>query len=393
MSQHFVFYNSAEDGYAGGTEKYKTQVILNHDGSNHWLSPAQLTSTCKINVKYFPFDRQKCPLKFGSWTYAGNKLTMTSTSDSADTSMFLPNGEWHLISMPAKLNKVFYPCCEDPIYDVTLTLNIKRKPLYYVFNLIVPCALIATLTLIKYFLPPESGEKVGLGITVLLAMTVFLLLVADTLPSTSDSIPLLGQYFIVTMFDTAFSLVATCGILIFFHRNPSTHPMPRWVRVVVLGYMARVFCFKDLNEDLEMKVALQPPRRKSIDSLNGVEFELQTLPKEQEFDNTKYCYEEEEEDEEEESICSLPPSMMNTPVLRRKRYKNCMEQIECTEKILEGVNVLADDVRAREEEERLREEWRIAALVLDRVFFWFFLFTTLLCSFLIFYRDAVTGDL
>lgn len=367
---------------------------MKHDGSNHWFSPAQLTSTCKINVKYFPFDRQKCPLKFGSWTYAGNKLTMTSTSDTADTSMFVPNGEWHLLSMPAKLNKVLYPCCDDPIYDVTLTLDIKRKPLYYIFNLIIPCASIATLTLVKFFLPPESGEKVGLGITVLLAMTVFLLLVADTLPSTSDSIPLLGQYFIVTMFDTAFALVATCVILIFFHRNPSTHPMPRWIRVIVLGYMARVFCFNDLNEDLEMKVALQPPRRKSIESLSGTEFELQTLLKEQEIDHPKPEKEEEEEedDEDEESICSLPQSVMTTAVFKGKRNKNDVDQIQCTERILEGLNVLADDVRARQEEERLREEWRIAALVLDRVFFWFFLFTTVLCSFLLFYRDAVTED-
>ena len=302
-------------------------------------------------------------------------MTMTSTSDQADTSMFVKNGEWHMVSFPAKLNKVYYPCCTDPIYDVTMTLELKRKPLYYVFNLIMPCALIATLTLLKFFLPPESGEKVGLGITVLLAMTVFLLLVADSLPSTSTSIPLLGQYFIITMFDTAFSLVATCVILIFFHQNPATHPMPRWVRVIVLGYLARIFCFKDINEDLEMKVALQPSRRKSMDSLAGTEFDHQTMLSEQEIDNPRSADRDE--------------SIVNTLVVR-KRSRNTMEQIQLTEKLLEGINVLAEDVKARQEDERLREEWRIAALVLDRVCFWIFLFTTILCSFLLFYQDAVT---
>ena len=120
-------------------------------------------------------------------------MILTATSESADLKAFVANGEWTLISMPAKSNKKFYNCCKYPFYDVTLHLIISRKPLYYVFNLIIPCALIATLTLIKFFLPPESGEKVGLGITVLLAMTVFLLLVADSLPSTSESIPLLGE--------------------------------------------------------------------------------------------------------------------------------------------------------------------------------------------------------
>ena len=309
---------------------------------------------------------------------------MTSTSEQADTSMYVLNGEWHLVSMPAKLNKVFYNCCNYPFYDVTLTLDIKRKPLYYVFNLIMPCALIATLTLIKFFLPPESGEKVGLGITVLLAMTVFLLLVADSLPSTSEHIPLLGQYFVVTMFDTALSLVATCLILNFFHRNPSTSPMPRWVKVVVLGYMARVFCFKDINQELEMQAAHQSQKRKSVESLAGTDLERHTLLNE--------AVDFPRRPQREENACSAPTSDVNTPIMGRKRSRHAMDQPEFTEKLLEGINVLAEDVRARQEDERLREEWRMAALVLDRVFFWFFLFTTVLCSFLIFYRDAVTED-
>ena len=77
---------------------------------------------------------------------------MTSTSEQADTSMYVLNGEWHLVSMPAKLNKVFYNCCNYPFYDVTLTLDIKRKPLYYVFNLIMPCGLDCHPDLDKVFL-------------------------------------------------------------------------------------------------------------------------------------------------------------------------------------------------------------------------------------------------
>lgn len=309
---------------------------------------------------------------------------MTSEGDSADLSKYVLNGEWHLVSMSAKKNKVRYNCCIHPFHDVTLTLEIKRKPLYYVFNLIIPCALIATLTLIKFFLPPESGEKVGLGITVLLAMTVFLLLVADSLPSTSEHIPLLGQYFVLTMFDTALSLVATCLILNFFHRNPSTSPMPRWVRVIVLGYMARVFCFKDINEELERQDAQQSQGRRSVESLPGTDIERHTLLSE--------AVDIPRQTQREENAVLTQSSGMNTPVMGRKRSRHTMDQMEFTEKLLEGINVLADDVKSRQEDERLREEWRIAALVLDRMFFWFFLFTTVLCTFLIFYRDSVTEE-
>ena len=45
-----------------------------------------------------------------------------------------------------------------------------------------------------FCLPPESGEKVSLGVTVLLAMTVYQLLIAETIPPTSEVIPLIGGY-------------------------------------------------------------------------------------------------------------------------------------------------------------------------------------------------------
>lgn len=48
------------------------------------------------------------------------------------------------------------------------------------------------VALLTFFLPPESGEKISLGITVLLSLTVFLLLVAETMPPTS-AVPVVGK--------------------------------------------------------------------------------------------------------------------------------------------------------------------------------------------------------
>lgn len=35
--------------------------------------------------------------------------------------------------------------------------------MYYFFNLIVPCVLIASMALLGFTLPPDSGEKLSLG--------------------------------------------------------------------------------------------------------------------------------------------------------------------------------------------------------------------------------------
>lgn len=58
----------------------------------------------------------------------------------------------------------------------------------------IPCMLLSMLTCLTFCLPVESGEKVSLGLTVLLSFSVFMLLVAESMPATSEFIPLIGKF-------------------------------------------------------------------------------------------------------------------------------------------------------------------------------------------------------
>ena len=49
------------------------------------------------------------------------------------------------------------------------------------------------MVLLSFILPPESGERIGLGITVLMAMAIFQELTSNKLPADSNYIPLLGK--------------------------------------------------------------------------------------------------------------------------------------------------------------------------------------------------------
>ena len=73
-----------------------------------------------------------------------------------------------------------------------LQFQFKRRPLYYLFNLVIPTMFLSLVAMLTFFLPPESGEKISLGITVLLSLTVFLLLVAETMPPT-NTVPVIGE--------------------------------------------------------------------------------------------------------------------------------------------------------------------------------------------------------
>lgn len=60
--------------------------------------------------------------------------------------------------------------------DVTFTIQIRRRTLYYFFNLIVPCVLISSMALLGFTLPPDSGEKLTLGMyDTILNMSIYIL--------------------------------------------------------------------------------------------------------------------------------------------------------------------------------------------------------------------------
>lgn len=52
-----------------------TKALVKSDGEVIWNPPALYKSTCEIDVEWFPFDVQTCPLKFGSWTYDGYEVS------------------------------------------------------------------------------------------------------------------------------------------------------------------------------------------------------------------------------------------------------------------------------------------------------------------------------
>lgn len=79
-------------------------------------------------------------------------------------------------------------------------MQMRRKPLFYVFNMILPCLLITLVALLGFYIPSDSGEKVTMGITTLLSMTVFLMLVAENMPATSDVLPLVGLKLLLRVF-------------------------------------------------------------------------------------------------------------------------------------------------------------------------------------------------
>ncbi len=157
-----------------------------------------------------------------------------------DMSNYIPSGEWAIVDIPVEKVKKKYPCCPKTFSEIVFKVRMRRKVLYYLFNLILPCSIIACLALLAFCIPPMSGQRITLSITVMLAMSVFLNFAWVRLPVTSESVPLLAKYYMITMTEIGLSLFANCVTLNYFYRDDALHYLPRCFRVAFMAWMAKV---------------------------------------------------------------------------------------------------------------------------------------------------------
>jgi len=84
----------------------QSRAMVSNEGVVFWPPPAKLRSSCKMDITYFPFDDQKCRMKFGSWTYDGFQVDVTNRSAGVDLANYVFSGEWELLSISIVRNEV-----------------------------------------------------------------------------------------------------------------------------------------------------------------------------------------------------------------------------------------------------------------------------------------------
>ncbi|XP_048581252.1 neuronal acetylcholine receptor subunit alpha-3 isoform X2 [Nematostella vectensis] len=347
-----VLYHNIGFGETGAIYKFDTRATIMHNGYTEWFAPTEIHSICAIDITYFPFDEQFCKMKFGSWSYSGRQLNLTSKGDSADLSKYTKSGEWDLLGMRAVRNVVKYSCCPDPFIDITFTMHIRRKVLFYLTNLIAPCIVLATLTVFSFQLPLESGERIGLVITIWLGLTVFMLVFTENVPRTSEVIPLIGKYSFLVMCVVSCSLIVTCCILKVFNKDPNIK-MSSWFKKLIFKVLGPLLMMKPPKNDESS--ATRGDKIRSLLSrgkLKGTHLELK--------DQVPYKTDQRMRVDNGHVYQSVKKSESATVV------SNSQEQLD---ELLHYVRAMAEHWAERETNEHVSGEWRYAATVLDAVFF------------------------
>ncbi|KAM3821471.1 acetylcholine receptor subunit beta [Vipera latastei] len=349
-------------------------VLVHYNGRVQWQPPALYRSSCSIQVSYFPFDWQNCTMVFRSYTYDASELTLLHPINGSGQEVkeiliyentFIDNGQWEIHHKPSRKNT--HP--KDPLYeDITFYLIIRRKPLFYLINVIIPCILITILAIFVFYLPPDAGEKMTLSIFALLTLTVFLLLLAKKVPETSLAVPIIIKYLMFTMILVTFSVILSVVVLNIHHRSPNSYKMPFWVRQVFIHKLPPYLCLRRPKLEPPLQAPPPPPRKTSVKGGHHAnEYFIRTpaydFSKPSRFQPEAFSTDLRRFIDGPSHSLALPPELKSA---------------------VDAVLYVARQLQEQEDYDALKEDWEYVALVVDRLFFWTFVVFTSIGTLIIF---------
>ncbi|XP_052796238.1 acetylcholine receptor subunit beta-like 1 [Mya arenaria] len=376
-----VLFNNADGNYE---VSYRSNVIVYPDGKVNWIPPAIYKSSCTIDVQYFPFDEQRCDMKFGSWTFREDQLNFTfyMNMNSLDVTDYLKSGTWDILDSPAKIERVPHPVTGEMKTMVIFTFRLRRKTLFYTVNLIIPCVLISFVTICVFALPADAGEKITLCISILLALVVFLLLISKILPP-SLTIPLVAKYLLFTFIMNIAAISFTVIVINRNYRTPRTHQMPYWVRVVFLNYLPRILFMERPEHDIRWKSPHDEDSHEHhftspllVNSRNPDV--LQTVPSRGgQYDN--YLDTVELSDINPHNDCQLTVSSAPETQPMLSNYDDAaLAQISPEiVKAAEALRFISRHLKNEDDYNTVLDDWKYVARVIDRLLLYIFLLVTI----------------
>uniref|UniRef100_A0A914GU36 Uncharacterized protein n=1 Tax=Globodera rostochiensis TaxID=31243 RepID=A0A914GU36_GLORO len=388
-----VLFNNADGNYE---VSFYSNVVVEHNGEMLWVPPAIYKSSCIIDVEFFPFDEQICAMIFGSWTFNKDEVVISYLNNKrqAELNDYSESGIWDIMEVPGQLihqkSKIAYQ------------IRIRRKTLFYTVILIIPTVLMAFLSMLVFYLPAEADEKITLAISILLALVVFLLLVSKILPPTSDTIPLIAKYLLMTFVMNIITILVTVIIINIYFRGPTTHTMPEWVRTVFLRYLPLFLMMNRPRRDsLEDPVGINRPgahksrpsaktkKRQSVgrNSINsflattedGIELgERARSQRQLRFMPGQFI--EMSHSRRERRVDHLRRRRMSQPAITPARFPTHRDLgsdlsdmlTDQALQALDAVEYITEHLRRDNLDKKIREQWKFVAMVIDRLLLYVF---------------------
>ena len=200
------------------------EILVNAyaSGSVFVSHPVHQIVPCPMDLEDFPFDEQECEFTYGSWMNHGWLVDTQPYGSEEDGwaafvfgELFEANTEYDLVEVRSEHGDTFYGCCVEPYPTISYSFKVRRHARTYVSGILLPMVLATYAGFLAFAANPDSGERIGLGITVMLTNAAIYIVAFEVLPKSSEDTAITMIHIISFIFSLATLAVSVVSVSLY----------------------------------------------------------------------------------------------------------------------------------------------------------------------------------
>ena len=205
-----------------------SDALVSSIGQVHWSRPGNLRVLCRFSgLIMFPIGEFSCPIEIGGWLNGGEVQGLSSAdqtvtdqpgcadiaSGHADETGKGSYQEVRLVKVECEEHVYSYPCCPtNPFPVLKYRIYLKRATSFFVFTTMVPSTLFTILSFTPFFMSFEAGERLSVGVTLVLTIEISRAALVSTLPICGEWLWLEILFFVNLIFTVA-AFLESCLVI------------------------------------------------------------------------------------------------------------------------------------------------------------------------------------
>ena len=144
-----------------------------------------------------------------------------------------PDGSWNIDTVNRTIEGIFT--------GFEVSLQFKRYPTYYIYNLFLPVSVVSIVGFISVFIPSDSSDRINLCVTVLLGFIFIQSLMTSLVPKVAQA-PYVADYVIEAMILSGLNTVFSVIVIGIHHLNSDP---PKIVKVLGIHILGVIVCRRE----------------------------------------------------------------------------------------------------------------------------------------------------
>lgn len=223
---------------------------INYDGTVVYVPFKTVPSYCSMDLSLFPFDTQKCSIKFTPWTHNALEVDlglhghyMNTTDQMKIPSESRSDFQWDLLDGTATVSSQKFEYCPEKYFYFNVNLQLRRNTNFYRYVVTWPSVVACFLVPFLFAIPSHSSQKITYGLVLMIFESTVILTFAETNSFDHKTVPNIAIFHLITLILTSTSLLFSIFVMSASSGDRRKH-VPAWLQRLALNdsYLRKVLC-------------------------------------------------------------------------------------------------------------------------------------------------------